>query len=87
MSEIFYELEWTKLLNSAYIIKGVKNTLATNKKYLRTIYQLTLQDKKVRQINLALSLGYAYSSVFIIIKHLRKDGLIIIKNNNIFLTF
>ena len=61
-------------------------TLATNKKYLRTIYQLTLQEEKIRQIDLALVLGYARSSVSIMMKQLRKDGLIIIKDNNILLT-
>ena len=40
---------------------------ATNRKYLRYIYQLLLEGKKVRQIDLALSLGYARSSVSIAI--------------------
>lgn len=62
-------------------------TLATNRKYLRTIYQLTLQKKKVRQIDIALALGYARSSVSIMIKQLKKDGLISIENNDILLTF
>ena len=47
---------------------------ATNRKYLRYIYQLLLEGKKVRQIDLALSLGYARSSVSIAIKQLKKVG-------------
>lgn len=56
-------------------------------KYLRTIYLLVLEEKNVRQINLALMLGYARSSISIMVKRLKDEGLIIIRNNNIFLTF
>ena len=45
-------------------------SLVTEKKYLRTIYQLSLQKKKIRKIDLALSLGYALSSISIMVKHL-----------------
>lgn len=61
-------------------------SLVTDKKYLRAIYQLSLQDKKVRQIDLALVLGYARSSVSTMVKHLKKENLIVIKDNGIFLT-
>ena len=56
---------------------------ATNRKYLRYIYQLLLEGKKVRQIDLALSLGYARSSVSIAIK---QAGYIDLIKNNITLT-
>ena len=59
---------------------------ATNRKYLRYIYQLLLEGKKVRQIDLALSLGYARSSVSIAIKQLKKAGYIDLIKNNITLT-
>lgn len=59
---------------------------ATNRKYLRYIYQLLLEGKKVRQIDLALSLGYARSSASIAIKQLKKAGYIDLIKNNITLT-
>lgn len=61
-------------------------SLVTEKKYLRTIYQLSLQKKKIRQIDLALSLGYARSSISIMVKHLIKEDLIVIEDSFIFLT-
>ena len=67
------------------MIVRVKIIQATNRKYLRYIYQLLLR-KKVRQIDLALSLGYARSSVSITIKQLKKAGYIDLIKNNITLT-
>ena len=61
-------------------------SLVTEKKYLRTIYQLSLQKKKIRQIDLALSLGYARSSISIMVKHLIKEDLIVIEDSFIFIT-
>lgn len=58
----------------------------TTTKYLRAIYQLSLTNKSVRQIDLALLLGYARSSVSLAIKSLQKQGLIIVENHEIRLT-
>ena len=58
----------------------------TTTKYLRAIYQLSLTNKSVRQIDLALLLGYARSSVSLAIKSLQRQGLIIVENHEIRLT-
>ncbi|MFQ6794212.1 MAG: metal-dependent transcriptional regulator [Thomasclavelia sp.] len=58
----------------------------TRRKYLRTIYQLALSKKEVRQIDLALTLGYARSSVSLAVKYLHQQGLINIDGKNLSLT-
>lgn len=60
--------------------------LKTNRRYLRCIYQLLLKKKEVRQIDLALAMGYSRSSVSIAVKQLKDDGLIILQGKNISLT-
>lgn len=60
--------------------------LKTNRRYLRCIYQLLLKKKEVRQIDLALAMGYSRSSVSIAVKQLKDDGLIILQGKDISLT-
>lgn len=58
----------------------------SNHRYLRYIYQLHLKNEIVRQIDLALALGFARSSVSIAVKQLKELDLIIVDGKNICLT-
>lgn len=61
-------------------------TTMCSHRYLRYIYHLHLKNEIVRQIDLALALGFARSSVSIAIKQLKEQGLITLQDKNICLS-